>query len=37
LTATGGGRLHYVGDGLLDHRELVRILGSNDASDVSTI
>ena len=27
----------YVVGGLLDHRELVRILGSNDASDVSTV
>ena len=27
----------YVVGGFLDHRELVRILGSNDASDVSTV
>jgi len=27
----------YVVGGLLDHRELVRILGTNDVSDVSTV
>jgi hypothetical protein len=27
----------YVVGGVLDHRELVRILGSNDASDVSAV